>query len=296
MSAARSWLYVPADQRRFLDSAPARGADALIVDLEDSVAPRAKDTARATVTDWLPGELPGRSSSGNRAVPADPSSGLAPGAEIWLRLNAGALEPDVAVLTAAVTGVVLPKASPALLAQLDEILLSREEQLSLTRQFAVLGLIETAQGLLDARQLAAMPRVEHLSLGEADLCAELRLAPSPAGDELWPLRMQIVVASAAAGIGAPVGPVATDFRDTGALRVSSAALLRAGYRARSAIHPAQIPVINEVFSPSAQDVEQARRLVERFEESGGSAMTDGQGQLIDLAVVRSAREILSRAR
>lgn len=121
------------------------------------------------------------------------------------------------------------------------------------------------------------------------------MRPSDSREELAPLRLQVVLASAAAGIGAPVGPTSTDFRDLLALRASTEALLRAGFRARTAIHPAQIPVINEVFSPSPEEVAQARRLVEAFEQSPAGAMTDADGRMADVAVVRSARELLSRA-
>jgi len=113
-----------------------------------------------------------------------------------------------------------------------------------------------------------------------------------------PLRLQLVVASAAAGIAAPVGPTSTDFRDLDALRASTRALLRLGFRGRTAIHPAQVPVINEVFSPSPEEIEAARRLVTAYEDAerqGRGVLTDDHGRMVDVAVVRSARDVLARA-
>jgi citrate lyase subunit beta/citryl-CoA lyase len=277
VSYARSGLDVPGDRRDGLAAAASRGADALIIDLEDSVLPASKDAARATVSAWLPDRPP-------------------PAAELWLRLNSDSAEADLELATTSVSGVVVPKASPELLEQVDELLGQRERRQRIPAgRFAVIPLIETARGLLSAHRLASMPRVAHLGLGEVDLCAELRMQPSGTREELAPLRLQVVVASAAAGIGAPIGPASTDFRDLQALRASTESLLRAGFRARTAIHPAQIPVINEVFSPSAEEVAQARRLIGSFARSGSGVITGEDGRMVDAAVVRAAREVLARA-
>lgn len=277
MSYARSWLYVPGNRRDFLAAATSRDADALVIDLEDSVRPVDKEAARATVSAWLPERPP-------------------PAAELWLRLNSDAAERDLQLVTGAVTGVLVPKAGLELLERVDELLGQRERLQHLPAgRFAVVPLIETARGLLSVQRLAAMPRVAHLGLGEVDLCAELRLRPSESREELAPLRMQVVLASAAAGIGAPIGPTATDFRDLDALRASSETLLRAGFRARTAIHPAQVPVINEVFSPSPEEIAEARRLLDAFAQPHSGVITDVNGRMVDVAVVRSARELLARA-
>lgn len=277
VSYARSWLYVPGDRADFLRAAATRGTDALIIDLEDSVRPADKDAARATVAAWLADNPPQAT-------------------ELWLRLNSGSAAADLRLLTAGVAGVVVPKAEPDLLGQVGEILASQERMLGLRAgSFAVVPLIETARGLLSAGRLASMQRVAHLGIGEADLCAELRIRPSTDGTELVPLRLQVVVASAAAGIGAPIAPTSTNFRDLEAFLASTQALLRAGFRARTAIHPAQIPVINEVFSPSAEEVAEARLLVDAFGRAPAGVITDASGRMVDVAVVRSARELLGRA-
>lgn len=276
---ARSYLYVPGDQRDLLDRVGTRGADAVIVDLEDAVAVSAKTTARSTVADWL----------STRRISSD----------VWVRVNAESVEEDLdAVVGSAVHGVVVPKAEPDLLQEVDSCLSRLEASRQVERPLALIGLVETACGLLTAREVAASPRVRRLGIGEADLLAELRVLPSAMKDELTSLRLQVVVASAAAGIGAPIAPTSTDFRDLDALRRSTEALLGLGFRARTAIHPAQLATINQVFTPSAEQTERAQRVVEAYEAAlrqGTGVVTDEHGHMVDVAVVRSSREVLERS-
>ena len=278
---ARSYLYVPADQPDRLAKASGRGADAIIIDLEDAVAPARKAAARSLVRDWLATQAP-------------------PPLPLWLRVNAGQADLDIAeAVRGQLAGIVVPKAEPGLLAQVDELLTARERALGLAPgAIGVQPLIETAAGLLAAAAIAAAPRVVRLGLGEVDLAAELGLRPGAAAAEMTALRLQVVVASAAAGIAAPVAPVSRDFRDPAGLRDSTRALLHLGFRARTAIHPAQVPVINEVFTPTRGEVGQARRILAAFskcEQAGAGVMVDDSGQMVDIAVVRSARETLARA-
>ena len=274
----RSYLYVPGDRPDRLAKAAGRGADALIADLEDAVAPARKAFARDTVRHWLPG-----------------SHG-----EIWLRINAGRPDLDIVeVVSGRVAGVVVPKAEPSLLADVDDLLAARERSLELPPgTIRVLPLIETAAGLLSVAAVAKAPRVLRLGIGEADLAAELRLRPDPDADQLTSLRLQLVVASAAGRIGPPVAPMSADFRDLAALRTSTSALRRLGFQARTAIHPAQLPVINEVFTPSAVEVASARRLVALFaaaEQAGAGVTVDDAGRMVDVALVRTARETVALA-
>ena len=276
--SARSYLYVPGDREQLLAKAAGRGADALILDLEDAVAPDRKQAARETVAHYL--------SSGHD------------GPELWVRVNAETVAEDIAAVTQPrLRGVVLAKTDgPALVALADRALSDRERALGLQPgTFAVAPLVESARGLRALDAIATAARVSHLAIGEADLCAELGITPSEGEPELLPLRLQLVVASAAAGLAPPTAPVSTDFRDLDALRRSTQVLLRLGFRARAAIHPAQVPVINEVLTPSEEEVARARRLVEAFEAAGSGAATDVDGRMIDEAVVRGAREVLARA-
>jgi citrate lyase subunit beta / citryl-CoA lyase len=277
--AARSYLYVPGDRPDHLAKALARGADALVVDLEDAVAPEAKAKAADLAGAWL-AEHP------------------APPADLWVRVNPESLDRDIAAtLTAGVRGVVLPKAAPDLLARADELLAAQEQRLgTLSGTFAVIPLIETARAIMACAEIAGTPRVARLIIGEADLAADLRLRLTDAREEMRPLRMQVVVASAAAGIGAPVGPVWADFQDLGELARSTQVLADLGFRARTAIHPNQIAVINEVFTPTAEEARAARELVSSFEAAGGGALIDASGRMMDRALVRTAYETLDRAR
>lgn len=278
---ARSYLYVPGDRRDRLDSAPGRGADALILDLEDAVPVSAKQAARETVRCWLD------------------QLDDAP-CQLWLRINGDDVERDVyAAVTERLAGVVVPKVEPPLLDRVDSALSRREQELRLKPgRLRVLGLVESAAGLLQAPASAAHPRVDRLGIGEADLMADLRLVPTADREELTALRLHVVVACAAAGIDAPVAPTSTDFRDLDSLRRTTEQLLRLGFRARTAIHPAQVAVVNETFTPTVEEVERAREVVERFQRAqgeGSGVVTDAAGRMVDLAVVRSAREVLARA-
>lgn len=280
--SARSYLYVPGDRPEMLAKAPGRGADALLLDLEDAVAPERKAFARATVAEWL-------------------SQHAAIGAARWVRVNAEQVAEDIAaVAVPGLHGVSIAKATVAVLAAADQALAEAERRHGLDAgSIAMIPLVESAEALLQLPELARHPRVLRLAMGEADLAADLRLRPSPGEPELLPIRLQVVVASAAAGLQAPIGPVATDFRDLDALRASTRQLADLGFRARSAIHPAQVAVINEVLTPPADEVAQAQRLVKRFEASvaaGSGATTGEDGRMIDAAVIRSARETLARAR
>ena len=239
-----------------------------------------KPVARELVAHWL-------------AEHADPPC------PVWIRINPATLEADIAVVTGAVAGVMVPKAEPELLVGVHDLLAARERELELDPgRVGVIPLVETARGLLRSVELAESSRAVRLAIGRADLAGELGLDVDSEGPEFLPLLLAIVVASAAAGIAPPVAPTATDFRDLVGLQASTERLLRLGFRGRSAIHPAQLETINAVFTPSAAAVERAERLVATFEaaeQSGSGVTTDEDGRMVDVAVVRSARELLSRA-
>jgi citrate lyase subunit beta/citryl-CoA lyase len=284
--SARSYLFVPGDQTRKLQQALASGADAVIADLEDAVAPAAKANARRIVADWLA---------------TQPSGGLP---ELWVRVNSSArlLADDVhAVIGSALTGICLPKThTPEQVRSLGELLGAAERQASLAEgSISIVPLLESAAGILSARAIAEQPRVRQLGLGELDLCAEVGIEPSADERELLSIRVQVVLASAAAGLAPPIGPISTDFRDLDALQHSTATLRRVGFGSRWAIHPAQVPVINQTFMPTPEQLETARRLVERYDgalDQGAGVCVDEDGRMVDEAVVRGARRILARAR
>ncbi|WP_181309656.1 HpcH/HpaI aldolase/citrate lyase family protein [Nocardioides campestrisoli] len=272
---SRSALYVPGDSPEKLRSALGRGADELIVDLEDAVAPGRKALARDLVATWLDG-LP----------PTD--------VEVWVRVNAGppALDDIRAVAAAAgLAGVTLAKVeSPEQVVAAAALL---EELGSPAR---IVPLLESAAGVLRAAEIAAAPRVHRLQVGEADLRADLGVTLGPDERELLWVRSQVVLVSAAAGIAPPIAPVSTDFRDLDALRASTEALARLGFMGRACIHPAQVATVNDVFTPTAEAVAEAESLLAALSAAGSGVALDARGRMIDEAVARHARLVLARRR
>lgn len=276
---ARSALYVPADADEKLGKALARGADELIVDLEDAVLPANKARARLSLVAWL-GSLDSQVSEG--------------GPRIWVRVNAGTeRELDVRAVAAckAVAGLVVAKVEEAAeLTELDALLAS------LGSTVRVVPLLESANAVLNARDIARGPRVARLQIGEADLRADVGVVPGGDERELLFARSQVVFASAAAGIAAPIAPVSVQFRDLDAFRASTEALARLGFVGRACIHPAQVAVANEVFTPSAEQVEKARSLLAQFGDGQAGVGVDAEGRMVDEAVLRQARGVLARVR
>lgn len=285
----RSYLYVPGNDSAKLARAAERGADALIVDLEDAVPPSAKAEARTLVAEWL---------AGDRLPAADDG-----GPEVWVRVNPGpAGHQDVhAVLGPRLRGVVAAKTESAdeLRALVDEVERAEQQAGLPAGSVGVVPLLESAAALLAAREIAAVPRVVRLQVGEADLAADLGMDPSPDGAEWDPIRAQVVVVSAAAGIGAPVAPVSTDFRDLDRFAASTRALARRGYVGRACIHPAQVAVVNEVFTPAPDQVAWAREVIRLMDEAVGrgvGVVVGPDGRMVDEAVIRQARRVIGLAR
>lgn len=266
--AARSFLYAPGDRPERFAKALASGADAVILDLEDGVGPAAKDEARRHVV----------------AALAEPPADV----QRWVRLNSGErFADDLAAVVGqpGLHGVLVPKAT------LDSV-----RQAVAAGAPRVAPLVESAAGVLEVEAMARVAGVSHIALGEADLAADLGADPDPSGVELAPIRMRIVVASAAAGIAAPTAPVSTAFRDLEALKESTEQLRRMGFGARACIHPAQVAVVHEVLSPTPEAVTRAEDVLRRFEAAEGGVCVDAEGRMVDEAVVRAARRVVARAR
>jgi len=267
----RTYLYTPGDRPDRMAKAHGLAVDALILDLEDGDAPSAKSAARREVVSFV------------ESCPAD-------GPALLVRVNPLALVEDLAALSSVlgrIDAVYLAKATVGLLDELDDLLGEAPTE--------VIGLIESAQGVLDAPEIARHPRIRNLAMGEADLGAELGIDASADFSEFLPLRMSVVVASAAAEIDPPTAPVSTQFRDLDAFRADTESLRRMGFGARSCIHPDQLAVAAEVFTPGAADVESARELVAAFEAAvarGEGVFVGPDGRMVDEAVVRHARRLL----
>jgi citrate lyase subunit beta/citryl-CoA lyase len=273
----RSYLYTPGNRPELFDKALRSSADGVILDLEDSVPAVEKAVALGHVIDFL----------------SEQNTGIA-AAEIWVRVNnqPGLLEEELTALAGSdrLAGVTLPKVE-------DPAVFDRHDQL-LAEYAGIVALIESAAGLMAKREIASHPRVHRLGLGEMDLIADLRMDPSPGRHELTPVRVDVVVASAAARIEQPIGPALVDINDEEGLIGSTEELRRLGFGGRSAIHPAQVEIINRVFTPTQPEIEQAQDLVRSLAEAteqGKGVFVDAQGRMIDEAVVRGARQKLELA-
>lgn len=277
-SHPRSYLYVPGNRADRLHKCLSLGVDAIIADLEDSVPAADKQQARDNVAQWL------------RPGPGGPQR--------WVRIDPAAAGTDLrAAVAPALTGVVVAKADLDVLAEVDASLTEIERAAGRPeRSSAVIALIESARGLQQAAQLAHAPRVCRMIFGEVDLLADLGIDHA-AAPPCWiaSLRLQVVLASAAAGLAAPVGPTALTVNDQAEMAAGARTLLQQGFRARTAIHPAQLPAIEQAFTPSADEIARARRLIEAFEEAGSGVAVNERGRLLDPAVLRGARDIVSRA-
>jgi citrate lyase beta subunit len=184
---------------------------------------------------------------------------------------------------------VLPKASPSAVEALDG---------RLRPGLPVIAIVETARGLRLAYEIACAPRVAMLVLGAVDLGAELRLEPRADGQEILYARSKLVVDSCAAGLRGPADVVFRDTRDEEGLEREALLVRSLGMRAKACIHPAQVPVVNRVFSPSEAQLSWARSVISAYEEAvaEGRGALALDGEMIDLPVVERARSILALAR
>lgn len=263
----RTYLYVPGDREDMLANPTQRGADAVIADLEDAVPVARKTAARRNISMWLEDQPTGT--------------------ELWVRVNSdpAELEDDIRAVADA------PSLAGLVVAKVED----RQMLEELPSHLRLQPMIESARALLALADIASAPGVERLQLGEADLSADLGTPFEHADQILSPIRLQVVVTSVAARLESPVAPVSTNFRDLQAFERSTVDLRRLGFGARAVIHPAQVDVANRVFTPSAEKVEAAQRLLDAATESASGVFLDENGRMVDEAVLRSARRIVALA-
>ncbi|WP_158814109.1 CoA ester lyase [Methylocapsa sp. S129] len=287
----RSALFVPGDDEKKLAKALLSGADALIVDLEDSVALAAKERARRIAAEFL------------RAAASQ-----TPRPRLFLRVNpleSGLTDADLdAVMSAAPEGVVLPKSlGGASVQQLGVKLAVREALCGLgdgsTRIFAIAT--ESARALFGMESYrGCSPRLEGLAWGgedlSADLGAESNRLPDGAYAGPYNLARNLTLVGATAANVAPIDTVFTNFRDLEGLRAEAIAARRDGFWAKMAIHPAQIPVINEVFTPTPETLARARAIIAAFAAAPGAGVVALDGEMLDRPHQLRAERILARAR
>ena len=269
MRAQRSWLYVPGDRPERFAKAIASGADAVILDLEDSVAPAARETAIAHVDAFLAQHV----ASGNTAT-------------VWVRVDdAVTRRPAVAALArhAALDGFVVPKFElPVHCAGWNK---------------PVMALIETPLGVVDAARttVAAAADLHGIALGPEDLSTALGVTPGL--ESMQYAASALVMAAHAAGVKVYACPgTVGEFRDLAVWRTILEAGRRIGSHGSLCIHPAQVGAANEVFSPTAHELDWARRVCAAWDEAQGKGAVAVDGKMIDLPVARRARDTLARQR
>jgi citrate lyase beta subunit len=267
LATARSLLFAPGLEEGKLQKALAARADAVVADLEDAVPAGEKEAARAVVRRVLEG-------TATRSLVAVRPNAV--GTAHW--------EADLAALDGLeLDALVLPKATPEAVKALGP------------KGPPVIAIVETALGLRQAHDTARLSRVAALVLGAVDLGAELGLEPRADGLEVLYARSQLVVDSAAAGIRSPFDLVHVDIRDDEGLEAEARLARSLGFRGKACIHPAQIEIVNRVFSPTREEQEHARRVIDAYEH----ALADGRGvvaldgEMIDLPVVERARRVLA---
>lgn len=285
----RSLLFIPGDSERKLARGAASGADVLIVDLEDSVAEANKLAARSVAHDFI------RNVASNSAF------------KVYVRVNdlASGLTGDdlTSIVKAGPHGIMLPKCnSSADIDELSAMLRVHEAEAVLadgaTRIIAIMT--ETAAGVLAASTYrAANPRLAGLTWGAEDLSASI--GATAARDEtgrytdVFRLARAVTILTASALEVATIDTVFVDFRNTEGLRRECDEAARDGFTAKMAIHPDQVPVINAAFTPSPDDVAQARALVQAFADAGNPGVVGIGGKMYDRPHLRRAERLLARA-
>lgn len=280
----RSMLFVPVNVQKYVDKAHERGADAIILDLEDSIAPNDKAAAREMVA---------------TAAPVVSQSG----ADVVVRINRPielAVRDIEAVVSSGVEALMVPKLDSAghvrLLAELvDQV---EKKKGVAPGQTKFIAMVETAAAFPRIFEIAAAhPRVVAITLGSEDFASSLGAEPDP--EVLLYPKQQAVLAARAAGI-APMGTIGSvaNFADVEGYRNTIRRSVRFGFEGSACIHPSIVPLLNEGFSPTAEEVDRATRMVAAYEKAyaEGRGSVTFEGKMIDIPIVERAERVIDRAR
>jgi len=287
----RSFLFIPGDSDRKLAKADDSGADALILDLEDAVAPANKALARDKVAAFLSER---------------PRAGR--GGQLWVRINPLdtplALPDLAAVVRGAPDGLMLPKADgPADVARLSHYLDALEAASGVAPGSIRILPVATETAIAPFRvgdyAGAALPRLAGLTWGAEDLAAAVGASTNLAPDGQWALTYRLVrsltlLAAHASGVQA-IETLFVDYRDDAGLVASCRAARTEGFSGRIAIHPAQVATINAAFTPSDDEIDFARRVVAAFAEAGDAGTVGLDGRMLDIPHLKQARQVLAQA-
>jgi len=260
----RSWLFAPGHDEKLLGKVFEVGADAVLLDLEDAVPATKKDRARVLVAE------------------------VAASQRCWVRVNRARTqecERDLAAVAGRVAGLRLPKVESA-----AEVAWVAERAPGIHLDCTV----ESARGVLMAFEIASAPACTLLSFGALDLATDLG---SSAGEqEMLYARSHLVIAARSAGKPRPSDGVHPQLDDDEGLRKEAEAARRIGFFGKSAIHPRQVPIINEVFTPTPAELAWARQVMSAFEQSGGAATKTAGGEFVDRPVAERAAQLLREGR
>ncbi|MGD8834933.1 MAG: CoA ester lyase [Desulfobacteraceae bacterium] len=271
----RSRIYLPGNSPRMIQKGPHLGADAVILDLEDSVSPEEKDAARILVA---------------RAIETLDFGG----SEVMVRINpihAGGLDDLPVVLAAGPDSIVVPKCECR-----DDVLKidSAINDFNPAKPVAILPMIETAKGILNAYEVAsASPRVDAVTFGGEDFTQDIGATRTKQGREIFWGRSMLVIAAKAAGVQA-LDTVFSDLKDEQGLRRDTRTIKEMGFDGRAAVHPAQIEIIHDVFTPTETEIQHAADVISAAEKARreGLGVAVVKGKMVDKPIIQRAEKII----
>ena len=273
----RTVLFSPGDQPSLLGKAPDSGADVIVFDLEDAVAPAKKAAGREAVQEVV--------------------TELDPDPELCVRVNpiGDGGERDIEAVfgdgaATAVDSVMLPKVdSSAAVEDLADLLAEHGQELP------ILALLETADGVLDAEGIASAGPTDAVLLGAEDLAADVGATRTREGTEILHAREHTVLAASSAGVDA-IDTLYTDYEDDEGLAADAAFGRDLGFDGKMAIHPGQVPIINDAFTPDEADVEWARKVLAARDEAAASdvGVFAVDGEMIDAPLIAQAEDVIRR--
>ncbi|MEE9275498.1 MAG: CoA ester lyase [bacterium] len=288
----RSMLFSPGSSEKMVAKASVSGADAALFDLEDSVAPDMKEKAREIVAEAI---------GATRAAAGAPPV-------ILVRVNGtetDLLEGDLEAITSeGLDGIFLPKPESAAGVRAADAIFSRLERERGLEEggIGIIAQMESAAGVHRCFEIcSASPRVVGVNFGsaeDADFCRDLGAQWTPEGTALLYARSKVLLEARAAGLHHPTDGVYMRLKDDDGCRADALAAKQLGYVGKAAIHPRQVPIFNEVYSPSAEEVDYYTGMLEAFregEKAGLGAITY-QGKMIDVAMAKHAENVIARAR
>ena len=283
MMILRSFLFVPGSRIDRVEKAIASSADGVIIDLEDAVTPSQKETVRNQIGSYLK---------------------MASRKNLFVRVNGTEthfFDEDIEKITEpALFGIVIPKAeSPEAIKTVDRKLTALEMNKSIPEgQIRLIPMIESALGLSRAQMIGgSTPRVIAIAFGAGDLTLDLGAKLSKTGEELLFVRSTLVFSCRLAGVSPIDAPYLIDVKDMEGLRAEAQRSRQLGFRGKFCIHPSQVDPVNEIFSPSQEEIDRARKIVEAFELASGKG--EGaialEGEFVDSPIYHRAKQVLDFA-